>query len=73
MENTLLTQILAEKQDFWNTSVLKIMVNLNLFKNLKSCKSLPEKQNFISFKEYINKSKNKYVVSFSKFMEILYY
>ena len=48
----------------WNTSVLKNNGNCIYKESFKINKELPKKQDFKSFKEYIVKSKNKYVVSF---------
>lgn len=48
----------------WNTSVLKNNGKSEFIQKFKSYKSLPDTQNITAFKEYINKSKNKYVVSF---------
>lgn len=48
----------------WNTSVLKNNGNVEFKQKFKVNKKLPEKQNFKSFKEYLTKSTNKYLVSF---------
>jgi len=50
---------------FWNTSVLKNNGYIEYKENYKINNDLPIIQNTYDFQEYINNSKNKYVVSFS--------
>jgi hypothetical protein len=48
----------------WNTSVIKKNGNTPFVEKFITNKELPKSQDITSFKEYITKSKNKYVVSF---------
>lgn len=53
-----------KKRFQWNTSVLKNNGESKFIDNFIYNNKLPEKQNYKSFKEHIDKSKNKYVLSF---------
>ena len=59
------TYPISRKSKFlWNTSVLKNNGECKFIQKFKTNKLLPKEQNIFSFKEYIRKSKNKYVISF---------
>jgi hypothetical protein len=53
-----------KKKFMWNTSVLKNNGNVDFIESYKIDNLLPVDQDISAFKEYINKSKNKYVTAF---------
>ena len=53
-----------KKPFLWRTSVLDKNESKPFFQEFTPCDSFPNKQDYQSFKTHIDKSKNKYVVSF---------